>query len=75
MTAPIGRHNIGAGPILLSLFDQIAQRLIDQSLELPALALREVADAGQNFGIHLGCEFLAGPPRHRAYPYYVQYPS
>ena len=44
MARLIGRHDVGAGPVLLSLLDQVGERLIDERLDLPPLALRQVAD-------------------------------
>jgi len=55
-------------PALFTLLDQLAQRLIHQSLQLPPFVLRQVTHCGQNFRIYVGCEFLSGFGRYSAPP-------
>jgi hypothetical protein len=58
MAGLVGGHDGRAWPGLPALLDQITERLIDEGLKLPALAPRQSAEAGEQFRIDLGGEFL-----------------
>jgi hypothetical protein len=60
MAGLIGGHDRSARPGLPALLDQITERLIDEGLKLPAFAPRQLAEAGEQFRIDLGGEFLTG---------------
>ncbi len=44
MAAKIGDHHMRTWPGVLSLLDQVSQRLIHECLELPPLLLHKIAD-------------------------------
>lgn len=44
MTGLIGCHDLDAGTALSALFDQVRQRLINESLKLSSFGLRQITD-------------------------------